>query len=171
MNLLTKSLAVFTLLTGTLASLAPVQAQPAIFLPAPAPAQSALTALLANPSAPLPAGTKLLSVRVTDGLATVDFSRELCDNFTGGDSAEMRAVNSVLRTLGQFPTVSRVQILVEEQTIDTLGGLLILSDPLPVIRPATPGEIGRTQWPHRSLSATRQSRHAQKRLMPTADAR
>ena len=171
MNPLTKSLAAFALLTGTLASLTPVQALPAVLLPSPAPAQSALMALLADPSAPLPAGTKLLSVRVAEGLATVSFSRELRDNFTGGDSAEMRAVNSVLRTLGQFPTVSRVQILVDGQTIDSLGGLLILSNPLPVIRPAAQNAPRQTQWLHRNTSAIRQSRQAKKHLMPTADAR
>ena len=47
-------------------------------------------------------------------------------------------VNAILKTLGQFPTVSRVQILVDGQHIDSLGGLLGLSDPLPAIRPVAP---------------------------------
>ena len=134
-----KSLVTLSLISGCLfsGSLPTVFAAPqaAAALPAPAPAQDALTALLARPDSPLPAGTKLLSVRVTDGLATVDFSRALRDNFSGGDSEETHTVNALLRTLGQFQTISRVQILVEGKPIDSLGGLLSLSGPLPVIRP------------------------------------
>ena len=102
----------------------------------PAPAQWALTTLTVSPTSPLPPGTRLRSVVISDGLATADFSRELRDNFHGGDTEEVQVVNSILKTLGQFPTVSRVQILVDGQHIDSLGGLLVLSDPLPVIRPA-----------------------------------
>lgn len=172
MNTLTKSLAAFTLLTGTLVSITPAQAEPAVVLPAPAPAQSALTALAAGAASPLPTGTRLLSVRVAGSLATVNFSRELRDNFAGGDSAETRAINSILRTLGQFQTVSRVQILVEGQPIDSLGGLLVLSDPLPVIRPAVASGTGQTRWLHRKpTSVSGHSRNAQERLMPVANAR
>lgn len=152
MNTWTKSLATLAFLTGTAFSAGPSFAEPATTFPAPAPAQAALTALLAQPASSLPPGTKLLSVKITDGLATVSFSHELRDNFTGGDTAETRAVNSVLRTLGQFPTVTRAQMLVEGRPIDSLGGLLILSEPLPVIRPAddaaASAQTGR-RWLHR----------------------
>ena len=131
MNTLTKSLTVFSLLAGSLLPLSAIQANSAT---SPAPAQSAITMLLTTPSSPLPMGTRLLGIRVADGLATVDFSREFVDNFSGGDSAEMRAVNSILRTMGQFPTVSWVQLQVEGHPVESLGGLLVLSDPLPVIR-------------------------------------
>jgi hypothetical protein len=146
MDNLTKSLTVLTLITG---ALMPLSAAPASPLAMPAPAQSALTILLTAPASPLPMGTKLLAVRVVDGLATVDLSREFVDNFVGGDSAEMRAVNSLLRTMGQFSTVSRVQIEVEGQPIDSLGGLLVLSDPLPVIRPLKQSEALLARHMHR----------------------
>ncbi len=122
----------------------------------PAPAQSALTSLLAQPNGPLPPGTKLLFLRIADGLATVNFSHELQDNFSGGDTAETRAVNSVLRTLGQFPTISRVQMLVEGRPINSLGGLLVLSDPLPVIRPADDAAAAQAyrRWLHRKTRIT-----------------
>ena len=76
------------------------------------------------------------SVTVADGLATVDFSRELKDNFHGGDTDEANAVNGILRALGRFPTVNRVQILVAGQPVESLGGMLVISQPLAVIRPA-----------------------------------
>ena len=57
-------------------------------------------------------------------------------------------VNAILRTLGQFPTISRVQILIEDKPVDSLGGLLSLSDPLPVIRTAAPEQTSK-RWLHR----------------------
>jgi len=150
MNILTKSLTALTLLTGAMMPLSPTQASPGI---SEAPAQSAMTTLLNAPATPLPKGTKLLSLRVAAGLATVNFSRELVDNFAGGDSAETRAVNSILRTLGQFPTVSRVQIQVVGQPIDSLGGLLALSDPLPVIRPTAQTVTAPGMHLHRKAAA------------------
>ncbi len=91
MNVWTKSLAALSLLTGPAllpipTGAAPVPAPSLFALPAPAPAQEALNALAARPGGPLPAGTRLLSIRISDGLATADFSHELRDNFTGGDS-------------------------------------------------------------------------------------
>jgi len=155
MNVWIKSLAALSLLTGPAlltapAGAAPVAAPPVAALPAPAPAQEALNALAARPDSPLPSGTKFLSVRVTNGLAMANFSHELRDNFSG-DSGETRTVNAILRTLGQFPTISRVQLLVEGKPVDSLGGLLSLSDPLPVIRPASDAATAQTpkRWLHR----------------------
>lgn len=160
MNAWIKSLAALSLLTGPAlltvpVGAAPVMIPPAAGLPAPAPAQDALTALAARPDSPLPPGTKLLSVRLANGLATADFSHELRDNFTGGDSGETRTVNAILSTLGRFPTVSRVQILVAGQPIDSLGGLLSLSNPLPVLRPASDAATAPTpkRWLHRKPPA------------------
>ncbi len=158
MNTWIKSLAALSLLTGPAlltapAGAIPVTPSPAAALPAPTPAQDALNALAARPDSPLPSGTKLLSVRVANGLATANFSRELRDNFTGGDSGETRTVNAILSTLGRFPTISRVQLLVEGKPVDSLGGLLSLSDPLPVIRPASDAAPA-PQAPHRWLHRT-----------------
>ncbi len=100
------------------------------------PAQAALRSLIAAPNSPLPSGTRLESVGIAGGLATADFSRELQDNFHGGDTDEANAVNGILRALGQYPTVDRVQILVAGRTIESLGGMLVISKPLAVIRPA-----------------------------------
>lgn len=151
MNALTKTFAALSLMTGLTFATLPAHSAPATAIPAPATAQAALNTLCTRPDSPLPAGTRLLSVRLADGLATVDFAHELRDNFTGGDSAETRAVNSVLKTLGQFPTITRVQLLVEGKPIDSLGGLLELTNPLPVLRPVAPAN-GRSL--HRRLPQT-----------------
>lgn len=133
MQVWTKSAAAFALLTVSLV--------PSAAHAAPAPARDALSALAATPHGPLPPGTRLLSVVLNNGLATTNFSHQLRDNFAGGDTQEARTVSAVLKALGRFPTVARVQILVDGKPIDTLGGLLVLSAPLPVIRPAAPVSV------------------------------
>lgn len=102
--------------------------------PSATPAE-ALRILTTKADRPLPSGTRLLSVRVLNGLAVADFSRELKANFLGGDSQEVAAVNAVLRVLGRYPEIRRAQILMAGRPLDSLGGLLVLSGPLPVLRP------------------------------------
>lgn len=82
-------------------------------------------------SNPIPEGTRLLDMKVKDGLAVVNLSREFRDNFQGGSEAEGLAIGAILRTLGQFPDIKRVRLLVEEEPLDTLGHL-DLSGPLDV---------------------------------------
>ncbi len=97
------------------------------------PALFALETLMNTAKSPIPEGTKLRSVKINeDGMATVDFSHELKDNFPGGDSAEALLINSVLSTLGQFKSVKTVQFLLDGKKIDSIGGGQTLDEPLPV---------------------------------------
>lgn len=82
---------------------------------------------------PIPAGTKLLSLKVKNGLAKVDLSREFQYNFAGGSEAESFIVRSILTTLGQFPEIKKAQIMVEGKPLETLGHLE-LTEPMDVIR-------------------------------------
>jgi len=79
---------------------------------------------------PLPPGTRLLDIAVGDGLATVDFSRELQAEFRGGSDNEQVTVYSIVNTLTSLPTIDRVQVLVEGRPINTLGGHQDISGPL-----------------------------------------
>ncbi len=151
MNIWTKSLIALTLTASPLLS-TPTLAAPPVVAASNTPAQDALVALSAQTNSPLPAGTHLRSINLADGLATVDFSREFQTHFAGGDTQSLRTVSAVLRTLGQFPNVDRVQILVDGSSIDTYGGMLSLSAPLPVIRPAAVPSPP-TVWLHRKLPA------------------
>ena len=81
----------------------------------------------------LPAETRVLEVFVTaGGVAYVDLSKEARDGLSGGSDAEMRTVYSIVNSLtSSFPSVARVQLLIENETVPTLTGHMDLSRPLP----------------------------------------
>lgn len=96
------------------------------------PLQVALRHLLITRDTPFPQGTRLLGAEVRDDLVEVNFSRELIDNFPGGSTSEVWIVQSLCKTLAQFPDVNRVRLLVEGKPIETIGEHLDLSEPIPV---------------------------------------
>jgi spore germination protein GerM len=77
--------------------------------------------------------TKVLEVFVTArGVAYVDLSKEAQEGAGGGSDAELRSVYSVVNSVTMsLPSVSRVQILIENQPVATLAGHVDLSRPLP----------------------------------------
>ncbi|SHJ40130.1 GerMN domain-containing protein [Desulfofundulus thermosubterraneus] len=81
-----------------------------------------------NPT--IPPGTVLRDINIKNGLAIVDFSRELKAKHWGGSTAELLTVYSIVNTLTQFSSVQRVQILVEGEPLKTLAGHLDTSGPL-----------------------------------------
>lgn len=78
----------------------------------------------------IPTETKLKDIDIHDGVATVDFSREFVDNHWGGSSGELLTVYSVVDVLTQFPTVNKVQFMVEGQKVETLAGHMDLAQPV-----------------------------------------
>ena len=78
---------------------------------------------------PLPPGTRVRQVFIgKDGLATVDFSRDIAENFAYGSTSELAAVYSVVNTLAyNFKAVKKVVLLVEGAERETLGGHVDLS--------------------------------------------
>ncbi|MCE5315528.1 MAG: GerMN domain-containing protein [Armatimonadota bacterium] len=80
----------------------------------------------------IPQGTKLLNpVKVTDGIATVDLSEDFERNFSGGSTQEALVLNSLAHTLvdNSGGKVQKVQILVEGNKLETLGGHFELTNP------------------------------------------
>lgn len=63
---------------------------------------------------PLPADTEVLGMTIRDGLAKVDFNANFLQH--SEKTAELNAINSVVYTLTEFPSVDQVQILVEGET-------------------------------------------------------
>lgn len=102
---------------------------------AAAPVRAAVEELLAGkvPSGcyrPLPAGVALLGAKVAEGVATVDFSKELTANFRGGSDNEGAVVYSIINTLTSLPGVRAVQIMVQGRRLDSIGGHVDVSGPL-----------------------------------------
>ncbi|MBZ4687308.1 MAG: hypothetical protein PWQ96_190 [Clostridia bacterium] len=79
----------------------------------------------------IPVGTELLDINVKDnGLIIVDFSKELVENHIGNPQAEALTVYSIVNTLCQFPTVDKVQFLVDGKYVDTIAGSIDVSTAL-----------------------------------------
>jgi hypothetical protein len=80
----------------------------------------------------LPAETRVLEVFVTGrGVAYVNLSGE-ATSLPGGSRSELHTVYSVVNSVvANFPAVRRVQILVEDRMVSSLGGHVDLSRPLP----------------------------------------
>ena len=77
--------------------------------------------------------TKVLEVFVTaSGVAYVDLSPEARDSVAGGSDEEQMTVYSIVDSITtNFPSISRVQILIDNQPATTLAGHVDLSRPLP----------------------------------------
>jgi hypothetical protein len=79
-------------------------------------------------SSALPNGTRLLSVVLSDGLATIDVSKEFG---SGGGTLSMQSrLAQVVFTATQFPNVDRVNFTIEGEKLEVLGGEgLLLTEP------------------------------------------
>ncbi|PWT90077.1 MAG: hypothetical protein C5B54_07805 [Acidobacteria bacterium] len=99
-------------------------------------AKEVLNELIKGPTGDLqstiPDKTQLKDLFITkDGVAYADFSQELAGGMPGGSTAEMNTVFSIVNTLTlNFPQIKRVQILVNDQAVETLSGHVDLSHPL-----------------------------------------
>lgn len=77
----------------------------------------------------LPKETKVLGISVNAGVCTVDFSAEILQ-VNVGSGGEATVLSSIVATLGQFPGVESVRILVEGQPMETLAGHVDITGPL-----------------------------------------
>jgi germination protein M len=69
-----------------------------------------------------PKGTKLLSLKVESGVATVDLSKDFKVLSSGGDTARSLAQNSIRKALAQFPSVKKMSVLVEGKLFSDESG-------------------------------------------------
>jgi hypothetical protein len=83
--------------------------------------------------ATLPENTRVLDVFVlARGVAYVNLSAGAASGLPGGSKAELHTVYSVVNTIvTNFPAITRVQILVDDRPVASLGGHVDLSRPLP----------------------------------------
>ena len=103
----------------------------------PEAAKAALNELIkGNPVTPdaarvLPADTKILGIKVEQGLATVDFSPEVL-KANVGSSGEALGIASMVNTLTEFPTIQKVSFTVDgqvEKGIDWWGHVGLYQQP------------------------------------------
>lgn len=78
---------------------------------------------------PFPPETRLRQLFITrEGVAYVDFSRDIMDKHLSGSSAELATVYSIVNSLAfNFKPIKKVFILVEGEEKETLGGHISLS--------------------------------------------
>ncbi|TKJ33022.1 hypothetical protein CEE39_04425 [bacterium (candidate division B38) B3_B38] len=100
-------------------------------------AKQVVVELIKGPSksyllATIPPSTILRELFLTrQGIAYVDFSRQFISDHWGGTTGEMLTIYSIVDTLTiNFPSIQKVQILVEGKEIETLAGHLDLRKPL-----------------------------------------
>lgn len=77
-----------------------------------------------------PEGVKLRGITLEKGIARVDFSEELIENFTGGSTSEQLLVASLVNTLTEFSEIKAVEIFVQGKPVETLSGHLDLTEPV-----------------------------------------
>ena len=87
------------------------------------PTEKNLTNVVANHSA-------LISVKVKDGTAVVNLSKNIKKGFVGGSTGEEFLIGSVVNTLTEFEEVKDVKFLIDGQPVETLSGHMDLSTPI-----------------------------------------
>jgi germination protein M len=108
------------------------------------PLRDALESLLSGPDEKdrakglvtgIPPETRLRSVSVKDGVATIDLSESFRFTASGveGLTAELR---QVVATATEFPTVQKVQILIEGKKVQYLG-----TEGIRIDEPLSPGSL------------------------------
>jgi spore germination protein GerM len=84
-----------------------------------------------------PEGTRLLDINITeDGLCILDFSTEVQDCKNAQEEDLM--LESISKTLGQFPTVQRIAFMINGQRTDRLAGFADLSNPIEIAYSSQP---------------------------------
>ncbi len=90
--------------------------------------EAALTALLEGPAAgcgllnPFPEATKLIEVKVNDGVAFVNFTEDIL-KLQGNKSAERAMIKAVSLTLREFPTISKIKLFVNGTIVENTDGI------------------------------------------------
>lgn len=80
---------------------------------------------------PLPQGTNLISASVSsDGVATINLSKEFQKNFSGGSASEQMTIYSIVNTLTTLSNIHSVQFLLEGKKLDGILGNLATDTPL-----------------------------------------
>ncbi len=78
----------------------------------------------------IPESAKLLSLNVVDGVANVNFSKEIQTKHWGGSAGETMTIYSVTNSLAKLDGIKKVQFLVEGKKVESLLGHMDISEPV-----------------------------------------
>lgn len=81
-------------------------------------------------NATIPVEAKILSIKINEGIASVDFSQELQSKHWGGSTGEGMTLNSIANTLTELDSIDKVQLLIEGKKVESLAGHMDTSVPL-----------------------------------------
>lgn len=70
-------------------------------------------------NSPFPNGTRLLSVSIQDGVATLDFSKEFNQLADSGETTESMAQKALRKTLSHFSGVEKMRVTVEGRPFES----------------------------------------------------
>jgi len=100
-----------------------LQSEPANIPRSGDPIENTLNALFATATddkgaSAIPNGTRLLSLKVENGLATLNLNADFARLGEEGNTATSLAQNALRKALAQFPQVQRMTVLVEGKTFE-----------------------------------------------------
>ena len=79
----------------------------------------------------IPAGARLLAVRVADGTAVLNFDNPFIEQHPGGTASEVATVYSLANSLAvNLPEVKRIRIQVNGKDVTTIKGHIDLREPI-----------------------------------------
>jgi len=79
----------------------------------------------------IPAGTRLLTLRVADGTAVLNFDNPFIEQHPGGTASEVATVYSLANTLAHnLPEIRRIRIQVRGRDVTTIKGHIDLREPI-----------------------------------------
>ncbi len=78
----------------------------------------------------VPQEAKLLSVKVVDGVAYVNFSKEFQTKHWGGSAGELMTLYSITNSLAELPGIEKVQFLLEGETQEAILGHADTTQPI-----------------------------------------
>lgn len=78
----------------------------------------------------IPGEAKLISLEIADGVAFVNFSKEMKTKHWGGSAGETMTVQSVVHTLVQLPEIKEVQFLIEGEKEEAIWGHGYTAEPI-----------------------------------------
>lgn len=70
--------------------------------------------------------TRILSITIQNGLAIINFSQDIRDDFPSGALEEDITIRSIVWSMTQIPGINGVQILIEGEHGESIGGHILL---------------------------------------------